>query len=91
MTVRELLGRMDAVELQEWKAFAQLEPFGELRADYRAGIMASTFYNMFRGKKTRAGKVEDFMPFLKAEQKRNDPQKKKLSAKIRSFFKGLKG
>ncbi|HEX9768441.1 MAG TPA: DUF4035 domain-containing protein [Kiloniellales bacterium] len=68
-------------------AFSRLEPFGELRADYRAGIVASTFYNLLRGRKARGRGPEDFMPFLKAERRWGDPKGRRVSARIRSFFK----
>jgi hypothetical protein len=41
--VREMLARMGSDEFSEWLAFYQLEPFGDYRADYRSGVVASTF------------------------------------------------
>lgn len=41
MTVRELLRRIDAHEFAEWMAYAQIEPFGPLREDLRAGVVAT--------------------------------------------------
>ena len=38
------------------------EPFGEYPAFVRAGIVASTMANLWRGKGRPAYKVEDFMP-----------------------------
>ena len=64
MTVRELLQRMGSDELSEWMAFYQLEPFGDYRADYRAGVVASTFANAHRAKDASPFRPEDFMPFL---------------------------
>jgi hypothetical protein len=40
MPVRELLARVGSDELTEWMAFYQLEPFGEMRADLRSGVVA---------------------------------------------------
>lgn len=48
--------------------FAQLEPFGERRADLRAAIVATTVANANRGKNQRPFKVEDFMPRLDADE-----------------------
>jgi len=60
--VAELTRRMPERELSEWMAFAHLEPFGEARADLRAGIIASTIANVHRGKRSKAFKPEDFVP-----------------------------
>ena len=51
---------MDAEELTEWAAYAQLDPFGGLRGDYQAAIIASTVVNAQAGK--TCTKVKDFMP-----------------------------
>ena len=64
MTARELLQRMGSDELSEWMAFYQLEPFGDYRADYRSGVVASTFANAHRAKDASPFRPEDFMPFL---------------------------
>ena len=64
MTVGELLERIEARELTEWMAFYQLEPFGEQRADLRAGIVTAMIANVNRDKKKRRKphKPQDFMP-----------------------------
>lgn len=55
----------------EWMQYYELEPFGEERADLRAGIIAATVANCLARKKGRpAFRVTDFMPLLKAEPKR---------------------
>jgi hypothetical protein len=58
---------MSSREFSEWMAFHDLEPFGEERADLRAGIVASTVANANRDpkKKRKAYKPEDFMPKFK--------------------------
>ncbi len=48
--------------LYEWIAYAEIEPFGEERADLRAGIVASTMANINRQKGKPAYKPQDFMP-----------------------------
>lgn len=62
MTVGELLSRISSRELSEWRAYCALEPFGEERADLRAGIVASTMANVFRKSGTKPYKAQDFMP-----------------------------
>lgn len=45
MTVREMLGKLDSRELTEWFLYDALDPFGQARADLRAGVIASTVAN----------------------------------------------
>jgi hypothetical protein len=63
MTVRELLARIDAVELTEWQAFERLNgPLGGERDDLHAALIAATVVNALSGKKGRRAKVADFLP-----------------------------
>ena len=58
-----MLARLPHRVWQEWQVFAALEPFGEERADLRAGIVAATIANcLARGKGKPAFKARDFMP-----------------------------
>lgn len=58
---------MSSAELTEWRAFDRLEPFGDQRADLRAGIVASTVAN-FSARPPKDGlKPSDFMLFAKDE------------------------
>lgn len=59
---------MSSREFTEWQKFAEVEPFGEERADLRAAIIASTIANVHRGK-GRALKAKDFMPKFEREEK----------------------
>lgn len=63
----ELLGGITSAELTEWMAFAELEPFGEERADLRAGIVASTVAEVNRNPKKRKQPFtpQDFLPTFK--------------------------
>lgn len=53
---------MSSAEFVEWQAYHQIEPFGEERADLRAGIVAATVANRGRSKKDKVFKPKDFMP-----------------------------
>lgn len=58
-----MLARLPWRVWSEWQTFAALEPFGEERADLRAGIVAATIANyLARGKGKPAFKPRDFMP-----------------------------
>ncbi len=71
MPVGELQQRIDAREFTEWIAYWNVEPWGEERADLRAGIIAATVANCapFR-KSQRPFAPSEFMPFAKAEAQR---------------------
>ena len=64
MTVARLRREMSWREFTGWLAFDALEPFGEPRADLRAGIVAATVANSrpFRAKHSSSAKPEDFIP-----------------------------
>lgn len=64
MTLGKTLGEIESIparEMMEWRAMYDIEPWGERRADLRAGIVASTTYNVNRGKGPAASATE-FMP-----------------------------
>lgn len=63
-------------------AYAEIEPFGEERADLRAGIVASTIANVNRGKNKRAYKAQAFMP-------RFERKRKQGAAEMVTFFRTL--
>jgi hypothetical protein len=75
--VDDLLGRISSRELSEWMAYAQMEPFGEERADLRAGIIAATIANMNRDPKKRAKPFgpEEFMPKFDIREARPENSK----------------
>ena len=68
------MSRCDSREFAEWQAYYELEPWGEERADLRAGIVASTIANVNRGK-GKSFKPGDFMPeFDKPAPKHQTPE-----------------
>lgn len=78
-----LLTAISSRQLAEWIAFQRLEPFGETRADFRSGIIASTIANVFRGKKQPAAAPTDFMPRF------SRPPAENVSIKVRKTMKSL--
>ena len=58
-----MLARISSRELTEWGVFYGLEPFGEHRADLRAGVVAATVANVNRDKKQKPYKPEQFLLF----------------------------
>lgn len=80
MPVGELLARTGSRELAEWRAYYALEPFGENRADLRAGIVAATTANLFRKNGAPPYKPQDFMPKFGRERQDWRQQLEKVKA-----------
>jgi hypothetical protein len=83
MSVRELLARLDSHELSEWMAYYRLEPFGEVRADVRAGIVASTLANVHRKRSAPPFSPLDFLAF--PEPKPESDMNTKVKEVFRAF------
>jgi len=62
-----MLREMSSAQFAEWMAFAELEPFGGLREDYRAGLLMAVVANCapFRGKGARVWNPWDFFRTLR--------------------------
>ena len=74
---------MTSVEFGEWMEYAVLEPFGPLRDDLRAGVVASVTANVYRDTKKRHEPftAEDFFPSYDAEP----PSPVSIGDKIRAW------
>jgi hypothetical protein len=59
----QLLQLLTARQFAEWGEFYALDPFGDQRADLRAGIIAATMSNRWRGKSENPLEPLDFCPF----------------------------
>lgn len=70
-SVRELLQGMRSRDLTEWKMYSYLEPFGEERADLRAGIIASVIATVNSGESFSPAY---FMPFAEKPKKKKQTQ-----------------
>lgn len=83
MTVGDMLHRIESRELTEWMAYAQVEPFGEERADLRAGIVAATIANANRDPKKhpKPFQTAEFMPL----REKHAPTDDELAAKLRGM------
>lgn len=60
-----MLDNMSSREFAEWMAYNRLEPFGDLRADYRSGMLAALVAQAFGAD----AKPEDFMLLDQREDK----------------------
>ncbi len=61
MPVGEMLSRMSSREFAEWMAYYRLEPFGDERADLRAGTIAAPLLNMWAAKGSAKAKPSDWI------------------------------
>jgi hypothetical protein len=64
-TLSQLLREVSSQELCEWRAYAELEPFGERLADERHGIALCALANLHRDPQRRREPYlpEDFIPW----------------------------
>ena len=66
-TLQELRSVLSYREFLDWCVYYEVEPWGEPRADLRAGIVASTIAN-YAGKQRAEGRPPatpaDFLPYL---------------------------
>jgi hypothetical protein len=64
--VDAMLASLPGMLFVEWMAYAEIEPFGEERADLRMAIgtaaIANIIYQLWTGKRDAPFKVEDFVP-----------------------------
>ena len=74
-----LADRVTVWQLRRWAEYAEVEPWGESRADFRAGIIASTVANVNRGRGVRPFKPGDFMP-------RFEPRPPQTPQQMRAIF-----
>ena len=63
-TLDELGRTCSAEEFGLWAALYEVEPWGPLRDDLAAGVIASTIANVNRGKDSPVFKPADFMPIM---------------------------
>lgn len=78
-----MIGEMSAYDLAEWSAYFQMEPWGEERADLRAGIVSSTLANIHRGRDTPAYSPADFMPY---QPKKRATTEEEIVRKLNNFM-----
>lgn len=82
--VSEIEHGMDHTEFLEWCEFYSIEPFGEIRDDLRAGVIASAVVNVQLSKKDRnkAKSPNDFVLFdaLKSKDKTDSADAQVIAA-----------
>jgi hypothetical protein len=94
MTVEELLLRISSRELSEWMAYYRLEPFGQVRGDLQAGIVASVMANAWGEKRAKSLRPTDFvlqMDEESLEEVKEPVEAKTLYERFRSWAVAVKG
>lgn len=81
MSPDEVLARHDARGLAEWRAYYELEPFGQDRGDLPAAIVAYTVASAAGAKSVR---LSDFMPRIGEDAPKRATGQEML-AKARAF------
>jgi len=88
-SLQDIRRYMTCREVQEWRAYNEIEPFGEERADLRAAIIARTVAAYLTGHNF---KIADFMPDfdIKNQAQTEDEMlgRLKLAVKIAEAKKG---
>lgn len=71
--------------MMEWQEFFAEQPFGDERADLRAGIIAAVIANVNRDpdRKKLPFTPLDFMPYAKQEQRQTAEQQKEIVSLIK--------
>jgi hypothetical protein len=82
---RAMLGEMSLRDLGRWAALWAIDPWGEERADRRAGTVSYVVAEVNRNSKTKPTpyKPEDFMPY---SMKDREAHGRELSARLRASF-----
>lgn len=68
--VHEIERELNGVQLAEYMAYDQIEPFGAQRVDAGFASVCVTLANINRGKGKRAFRLEEFMLFAKRDRRR---------------------
>ena len=79
LNVEAMLRRLTAKQFRAWEIYSELEPFGELRADYRAASIVQMIYNVNRGEKQKALPLQEFLLKFEAESKKKQSWQEQLA------------
>lgn len=69
---------MSAVELQEWRQYEELEPFGQIRDNYHAAMVCHILANAHRGRNSQPVPMSNF--FYVDRQTRQEQEERAMVA-----------
>lgn len=84
--VHEIKQELNGVQLAEYMAYDQLEPFGPQRVDAGFASMCVTMANAWRGKGQRPHTLEDFMLFKKKDRRQTVEEQIGMARMIHEAF-----
>lgn len=78
------MARLSTSDLQEWRAYSRLDPFGNERLDYHAAMITCAVANAFRGKDDDPVEIQDVMPMFGLDEgEREKHEKRRKAEKMR--------
>ena len=77
-----MLAKMPVRIFREWMQYAEEEPWGEERADWRSAMIAHTMASIWRGKGQRRSRLSDFLPQFERRRKKKWTPKAGLNAMV---------
>lgn len=80
-----MLARMTFEQFNEWRTYAALEPFDEVRQDIRTAHIVATLSNMFRGKRS-AKPIADYVLNFGEKPQKSWEQLKAIGMRVAKFF-----
>lgn len=69
-----MMSAMPISLFREWRAFYNMEPFGEERADWRAASINSMLFNINRNKGATTRPAKDFLLEFRTAKERSAPK-----------------
>jgi len=82
-----MLREISFEKFQEWVEFERLEPFEEMRGDWRTAHIVSTLANIYRGKNDDVHPIAKFvLPFGDRKPWEPEPTAEELMAKAKAAF-----
>jgi hypothetical protein len=89
MTLEQMDETMTVDEYRSWIAFYLEEPFGEVRADLRAGVISATMARVMGGKGSKRHTPLDFMPIVRQQLAADEAARPKHDALQSALRAGL--
>lgn len=84
-----MIASMTWAQYRSWQEYFSVEPFGEDRADLRAGTIAATIANSHRDPnlKPQPFTSQDFMPDFDGSRTKSKPMRRQEWAQVKSMAK----
>lgn len=84
--VNALARSLTAKQFQEWEAYALLEPFDEVRADYRAASIVTTLANVNRGERQAPFSLKDFLLNFEEPEQEVKPRRQTVDQQVKMAY-----